>query len=1183
MPNISIKNFINDFYKNSLEIKKVKTAVQQSKELTVCGLTTPAKIFAAANFINAFNQNILLLAPDMHSALRYYNDLQDLTDKEVLYLPIQEASPYEQVFSDAYILKQQISILESFSNSDNKVIITTSKALLNVYLSKKTIHNSTVTLSIKKEYDPQELAIELISLGYNRTSLVTEPGEFSLRGDILDIFPISDNPVRVEFFAEEVEKIKVFDIDTQRSTKNITEVRIEPRYKVIINNDAKNIILDKLNTIKDNSDRNLSDEAVETLRLTIEHNITRLNEENYFDGIEYFAPFVNETFDDIFDYLPSNTLIISHESIECIHKLEVADEKFLKEYEQNINEGLAVPLPQMLHRNAKSIIEKAKQFKQLNLDSFFNDEDSITTNIESEIVPKFLAKLDDAIAYIQKQRACGNNVFIITEYPQRLEEILKQYECPYIFINEDSVCDYTVEDLINNKDIIITKTGLSEGFTIPSLNIVTITDIELFNKRFKKPTITKKLSKKENIDFLVSVNDLQVGDYIVHAKHGIGKFVGFSKQNIDGQFKDYLTIEYANSDRLHMPAEQINFLSKYRGAGSAATSPKLSKMGGADWESVKNKVKKSVLDIAKDLINLYAKRSKAEGFIFENDSPWQLEMEEAFPYTETPDQMQAIIDTKSDMESNKPMDRLICGDVGFGKTEVAIRGIFKAILSGKQVAMMAPTTILAQQHYLNMLERFSPYSLRIELLSRFRSAKEQKETIKKLALGECDLVIGTHRLLQKDINFKNLGLLVIDEEHRFGVTHKEKLKQLRSEIDVLTLSATPIPRTLYMSLSGVRDMSLITTPPVNRAPIKTYVGEYNQALIKTAIYHEIEREGQIYFVHNRVQSIYKVADDLQKLMPDARIAIGHGQMHEKDLEKVMYEFSNHEYDILVCTTIIESGLDIPNANTIIIDNADRFGLAQLYQMRGRVGRSESQAYAYCFYTKDKNLTDEAKDRLRAIKDFTTLGSGYHIALRDLEIRGVGNILGAQQHGHMVSVGFDLYCSLLDEAIQELQGEKKIKKEPTVVDINITAFIPDEWVGDKDQKMIEYKRLADVQSLRELELIEEEWEDRFGILPLEVKRLIKIIKIRLLATDIGIILVRETDSGIRISTNYEFAEWLYCKKQLPDKLTKLIKWIKAPITSTNGKSILLLNSYGLLEEEELKILEELFSSILKIIN
>jgi transcription-repair coupling factor (superfamily II helicase) len=543
--------------------------------------------------------------------------------------------------------------------------------------------------------------------------------------------------------------------------------------------------------------------------------------------------------------------------------------------------------------------------------------------------------------------------------------------------------------------------------------------------------------------------------------------------------------------------------------------------------------------------------------------------------------MQAIIDTKVNMESENPMDRLICGDVGFGKTEVATRAIFKAVLSGKQVAMLVPTTILAQQHYQTMKERFAPYPVSIELMSRFKTASEQKKILTKMATGECDFVIGTHRLIQDDIYFKDLGLLVIDEEHRFGVKHKETLKKMRAEIDVLSLSATPIPRTLYMSISGVRDMSLINTPPVNRAPIKTFVGEYNEAFVKTAINYEIEREGQVFFLYNRVQTIYKFAQELQNLVPSAKIAVAHGQMKPKELEQIMYDFSVHNYDILICTTIIESGLDIQNANTMIIYDADKFGLAQLYQIRGRVGRSERQAYAYCFFRKDKVLTDEAKDRLNAIKDFTTLGSGYQIALRDLEIRGVGNILGASQHGHMVSVGFDVYCSLLDDAIKELQGEKINRKTPPIIDINVTAYIPEDWVGDTQQKMIEYKRLADVSSIRELDLLEEEWKDRFGKIPDTVKPLIKIIKLRLIAAQIGIVSVRETPEFVRIYTEYKENEWKIIRKKLPAKITQKLKWTRAPQNVENAESILLLNNFALNGHELIDLLSDLFYYILEL--
>ena len=665
----------------------------------------------------------------------------------------------------------------------------------------------------------------------------------------------------------------------------------------------------------------------------------------------------------------------------------------------------------------------------------------------------------------------------------------------------------------------------------------------------------------------------------MHMVHGIGIFKGLSKQVIDNEEKDYLTLEYAKGDKLHIPAEQINMLCRYRGSGSVL--PQLSKMGGNDWNNTKTKVKKAVEDVANDLINLYALRKLSQGFAFEPDSVWQYEMEDSFGYTETPDQMKAIAQTKEDMESDKPMDRLICGDVGFGKTEVAIRAIFKAVMSSKQAAIVVPTTILAMQHYQTIAERFKPYPVKVELLSRFKSAKEQKEVIKKLILGEVDVVVGTHRLLQDDIQFKDLGLLVIDEEHKFGVAHKEKLKRLKKNIDILTMSATPIPRTLYMSLSGIKDMSIINTPPTNRLPVKTFVSEFKEQIVKNAINYEIEREGQVFYLYNRVESIYEFAEQLKALLPNIRLAVAHGQMDKNMLERIMTDFLNKEYDVLLCTTIIESGLDIPNANTMIIHDAERFGLAQLYQIRGRVGRTDRQAFCYCLYKNSKGLTADAIKRLQYIKEFTTLGSGYQIAMRDIEIRGVGNVLGTKQHGQMVNVGFDTYCQLLEEAVAEIQEGKVVEYKPAIVDINVTAYIPDEWVGSKEQKMIEYKRLADVKSVAELELIQAEWKDRFSKMSEPVENLIKLVNLRLLATQAGITLIREVDNSIRIYTNLSKGEWNIISTKVDKNITKYIKYTMAPNTCTDGIGILLLNRTYLNFEELFNILANLFYHILKI--
>ena len=622
-------------------------------------------------------------------------------------------------------------------------------------------------------------------------------------------------------------------------------------------------------------------------------------------------------------------------------------------------------------------------------------------------------------------------------------------------------------------------------------------------------------------------------------------------------------------------------LCRYRGSGQI--KPKLSRMGGSDWENTKTRVKKEVETIAYDLLRLYARRKMKTGIEFAPDSPLQLEMEDTFEYIETPDQLKAINQIKADMESSNPMDRLVCGDVGFGKTEVAMRAMFKAVTSLKQVAVIVPTTVLALQHYQTVSERFKPFGIDVELLCRFRSAKERKETLKNLATGKCDVVIATHSLLQDNVIFKDLGLLVIDEEHRFGVRHKEKLKEFRENIDIISMSATPIPRTLYMSLSGIKDISVINTPPQNRLPIKTYVGEYNEQIVKNAIVNELDRDGQVFYLYNRVETIEEFKLELQKLVPNARISVGHGQLSEKQLEDVIIGFDNHESDILLCTTIIENGLDIPNANTIIIHEADKLGLAQLYQLRGRVGRSEKQAYCYCLYKKNKELSQEATERLKAIREFTTLGSGYRIAMRDVEIRGVGNILGTKQHGHMVNVGFDTYCQLLEETVNELKGEAVKLNKPAIVDINVTAYIPDEWVGSEEQKMIEYKRLSDVKNEVELNYIVSEWKDRFSRIPDEVENLIKLIKLRLIATECGISIIREAGNDIRIYSPFTPYEWNIIKQGLDKNIMKKIRFTVAPKSCTDGKSILLINYQNMDFNEIFELLSNFFYYIKETIN
>ena len=1103
----------------------------KSFSFAATGLTTILRLLLITKIRKITDKKVLFVTSTEQNALRYQNDLLKAFGEKSDLLPFQNISMYETVSPNRYDYAEQYRIL----NEKPDIVIAPVKTILEKFPDENFYKNNSTILKVGDEIDTKILAQKFVDFGYKHSTMVSDIGEFSIRGDIVDFYSLDKHPVRIELWGDEIVDIRYFNNETQKSIEKLKSTEILPMYKFTLS-DVSDDLWQKL-APKDDGE-----------------------EKGYFEGIEIYQNYFNDKLVTVLDYFKDYILVLD-ETSELYAKYEFLD----KGYEEQLQENLKLELNEILkgrnHVTFEEFIQKTAGFVKVGLNNFIDSEMDEIVEFDTQTIQSFEANLDHIADFIRKflftQHSDGWRIVIATDYPERVKEILA----------ERNIFDVEYNESIS-----------SHGAVLTDFKTVILTDRELFNKRNKEITSQKRSYYKEKPEYIENINDIKEGEYVVHSIHGVGIYKGLSQQDIDGQLKDYLTIEYANKDRLHIPAEQINLLVRYRGSGSI--KPKLSRMGGKDWENTKTRVKKEVEQVAYDLLRLYAKRKMQHGIQFLPDTTWQVEMEEAFEYTETPDQMKAINDVKADMESEQPMDRLICGDVGFGKTEVAMRGIFKAITSGKQVAVVVPTTILAFQHYQTMSDRFKPFGVHVELLSRFRSAKEQKETIKRLATGECDVVVGTHRLLQEGIVFKDLGLVVIDEEHRFGVRHKEKLKQLRENIDIITMSATPIPRTLYMSLSGIKDMSIINTPPKNRLPIKTYVGEWNENMVKNAITHELDREGQVFYLYNRVETIDEFKLQLQKLVPNARIAIGHGQMNEKELEKIIIDFANHEYDILLATTIIENGIDIPNANTMIIHNADKFGLAQLYQLRGRVGRSQRQAYCYCFYTKSKEITKDAVQRLKAIKEFTTLGSGYQIAMRDVEIRGVGNILGTKQHGHMVNVGFDTYCQLLEETVQELQGQAVEKSEPTIVDINVTAYIPDEWVGSAEQKMIEYKRLADVKSDVELDYITEEWKDRFAKPPESVENLIKLIRLRLSATDVRISLIRETEDNIRIYTPYSQAEWKLIQHKLPSEILKRIKFTIAPKSCAEGQSILLLNNRYMNFNEVFNILTDLFYYINK---
>lgn len=1101
--------------------------IKKGKSFTLTGLTIFSRLLLLKYIFKLSGKKVLFITSTEQSALKYSSDLERLFELTSETLPYQNTSPYEVVTGNLYDYARQVNTLLNLPD----IVIAPAKVLLEKFPSNTFFENNSFKLKVGESIDQKNLLSRLIKLGYKRSTMVSDIGEFSIRGDIADIYSLEENPVRVEFWGDEIIDIRFFNNETQKSIEKIKEITIEPLYKFIL---------------PDSTPEDFPKELQE-----------QLDNEGYFEGVNVYQSYFNNDLVSVLDYF-KDYIIVFDEYAEVSAKYQQIDDNFVNNYNEGLKTQNIHPLKEINHFTLAETLNRTAGMQKIYFNNFLSDENNEVIDIDARNVQVFDADMNEAAKFLKEHK--GYQITIATDYQERVKEVLSDYD---IF------------------DINFIKNITSQGTEIQDGKILLLTDRELFNKRQKEVPSNRKRHYKEKAEYIESINDIKEGEYVVHSIHGVGVYKGLTKQEFDGQLKDYLTIEYANKDKLHIPAEQINMLCRYRGSGQV--KPKLSRMGGSDWENTKTRVKKEVETIAYDLLRLYARRKMKTGIEFAPDSPLQLEMEDTFEYIETPDQLKSINQIKADMESPNPMDRLVCGDVGFGKTEVAMRAMFKAVTSLKQVAVIVPTTVLALQHYQTVSERFKPFGIDVELLCRFRSAKEKKETLKNLATGKCDVVIATHSLLQDNVIFKDLGLLVIDEEHRFGVRHKEKLKEFRENIDIISMSATPIPRTLYMSLSGIKDISVINTPPQNRLPIKTFVGEYNEQTVKNAIVNELDRDGQVFYLYNRVETIEEFKLELQKLVPNARIAVGHGQLSEKHLEDVIIGFDNHDYDILLCTTIIENGLDIPNANTMIIHEADKLGLAQLYQLRGRVGRSEKQAYCYCFYKKNKELSQEATERLKAIREFTTLGSGYRIAMRDVEIRGVGNILGTKQHGHMINVGFDTYCQLLEETVNELKGEKVKANKPTIVDINITAYIPDEWVGSGEQKMIEYKRLSDVKNETELDYIISEWKDRFSRIPEEVENLIKLIKIRLLATDCGITIIREAGNDIRVYSPFTPYEWNIIKQGLDKTILRRVKFTVAPKTCEDGKSILLVNNQNLTFEEMFNILSGLFYYIKETIN
>ncbi|AIM16612.1 MULTISPECIES: transcription-repair coupling factor [Neobacillus] len=1099
------------------EIDSVIAGLEEGlKEQLIAGLSGSSRTVLTAAIYERTKKPIMVVTHNLLQAQKLYDDIVNLlNEKEVFLFPANELIAAEMSIASPELRAQRIEALNYWCNQNKGVLIVPIAGLKKILPPKSLWQKYQLSLKVGEDLDIEQILHAFVQMGYVRVEMVTTPGEFSVRGGIIDIYPLTEeNPLRIELFDTEIESIRYFSIEDQRSREKVTEVSIGPAVEVLLEPENYQSIIEGLEEGLAKSLKKLKDDKSKMqLSQNISHELEQLKNGQKPEQVFKYLSLAYNPSNSLLDYLPKEGLVI----IDEISRVQEMNESLEKEeaewYTSLLGEGQIIHDLQISH-NLETFLRK-KEFPIIYMSLFLrhvaNTSPQNIINISCKPMQNFHGQMHLLKAEIERWKKSNYSILFLgpdEERVKKLERVLEDYEIDAGIVTES-------QPLLSGK-IQIMKGNLQSGFELSIQKIAVITEAELFSKRVKKSKSRQKLSNAERIK---SYSELKVGDYVVHVNHGIGKYLGIETLVINGIHKDYLHIRYQGTDKLYVPVEQIDLVQKY--VGSEGKEPKIYKLGGSDWKKVKKKVKSSVEDIADDLIKLYAEREAAVGFAYSPDGDLQREFEASFPYRETEDQLRSIHEIKKDMERPRPMDRLLCGDVGYGKTEVAIRAAFKAIADGKQVAFLVPTTILAQQHYETIRERFQDYPINIGLLSRFRTKKQQTETIKGLKAGTVDIVIGTHRLLSKDIVYHDLGLLIIDEEQRFGVTHKEKIKKLKTNIDVLTLTATPIPRTLHMSMLGVRDLSVIETPPENRFPVQTYVMEYNGVLVREAIERELARDGQVYFLYNRVEDIERKAEEISMLVPDARVTYAHGQMSENELESVMLSFLAGEYDVLVSTTIIETGVDIPNVNTLIVYDADRMGLSTLYQLRGRVGRSNRIAYAYFTYRKDKVLTEVAEKRLEAIKEFTELGSGFKIAMRDLSIRGAGNLLGAQQHGFIDSVGFDLYSQMLKEAIEERKGELKTTAPPSVeIDLEIDAYIPDSYIKDGHQKIEMYKRFRGASTLEEVEELQSEMLDRFGEYPDEVSYLFQIAEMKVYAIQNGVEQIKQMKEKVTILINEE---------------------------------------------------------------
>ncbi len=1071
----NVKKF-NDYL---FEVKKGTNPIMLS------GLTDVGKIHMAYSTKFYSEKPICIITYNEMQAKKIVKDLAFFGEKVKLF-PKRDVISFDYVAESKDTLFKRISVLNKLVKKDRKIIVTTIEAAMQKMITKENLYKNVMNLKVGDTFDLEQLKEKLVLLGYERYDLIEGKGQFSVRGGIVDIATSVNSGVRIEFWGDEIDSIRKFSLATQRTVSMLEEIEVFPAYEFLLADPVDKVC-----------ERIEAKTYTKSVKEKVNEDVIQIRNGEFLTKIDkYFDCFYEET-DTLLDYLEDECIIF----IDEISKIKARAENITKDNTNLIKDltekNKIVPgiLTEMKDYIKFSNSLQSKQAIYLEKqDVGFVDKQSMHAkrngySFSYREVNFFRSSMDLLFQELQEAIKRGKQTVILggsIENCKKLSNILLEKEIPNIYTD-------FLEDDITLGVVNITPGAFSTGFEFFDANLLVISTEELFETKNAKRKKTPSMFKDGEV---IVFADLKEGDYIVHKTHGIGQYVGVNTIKADGVTKDYIKLKYKDDDILYIPTNDLDNIRKY--VGPEKVGPRLNRLGSKEWDKTKERVKNNLREVAEELIQLYAKRQKMEGFAFSKDTAWQREFEDNFKYVETDDQLRCIEEVKKDMEKSKPMDRLLCGDVGYGKTEVAIRAAFKACMDQKQVVYLVPTTVLATQQYEEFKERMKEYPIRVELLNRFRTKKEQQETLKRLELGETDILVGTHRVLSKDVKFKNLGLLIIDEEHRFGVKAKEKIKELKNSVDVLTMTATPIPRTLHMSIVGMRDMSVIYEPPQNRKPVQTYVLEYDPEVIKEAITRELEKGGQVFYLFNNVEGIEKKALEINNLVDEAKVEFAHGKMTGNELENIMQDFVDGKSNVLVCTTILESGIDIPNANTIIVENADRLGLAQLYQIRGRVGRSDKQAYAYITYRRDKELTEVSDKRLKAIKEFTEFGSGFKIAMRDLEIRGAGSLMGEIQHGHMEQIGYDMYCSLLDQVVKELKGEEIMQEIDVQIDLDVTSYIPDDFIQNSSQKIEIYQNIALCKSEADIQNVTDEIIDRYGQIPYEIENLLDIARIKIMS-------------------------------------------------------------------------------------